>query len=160
MYWYRLQIKLSLFLTNQKLRREHEWGSWCIEPRSLGLDISLTSVVSFTSRPFYLRQNSPLYPVDWRLYGPQSLTGRYGDVKILDPTGTQTPILSSSNPAVFNLGYVKTRYINQNETQEPLEPWTSSDPRTHEDSSPKWGAGKPETCPGISLTGQNHINNW
>jgi hypothetical protein len=43
---------------------------------------------------------------------------------------------------------------------EPLEPWTSSDPRTHEDSSPGWGAGMPETSSVISLTGQNHINNW
>jgi hypothetical protein len=33
-------------------------------------------------------------------------------------------------------GYAKTFSINQNETQEPLEPWTSPDPHTHEDSSP------------------------
>jgi hypothetical protein len=51
-------------------------------------------------------------------------------------------------------------HINEKETQEPLEPWTSSDPRTHEDSSPNWGAGMPETSSDISLTGQNHINNW
>jgi hypothetical protein len=57
-------------------------------------------------------------------------------------------------------GYVKTSYINQNDTQEPLEPWTSSDPHTHEDSSPIWGAGIPETGSVISLTRQNHINNW
>jgi hypothetical protein len=50
--------------------------------------------------------------------------------------------------------------INQNETQEPLEPWTSSDLNTQEDSSPNWGAGMPETSSIISLTGQNHINNW
>jgi hypothetical protein len=31
---------------------------------------------------------------------------------------------------VLNLGYAKTSDINHNETQEPLEPWTSSDPRT------------------------------
>jgi hypothetical protein len=48
----------------------------------------------------------------------------------------------------------------QTETQEPPEPWTSSDPRTHEDSSPNWGAGMPETSSAISLRGQNHINNW
>jgi hypothetical protein len=41
-----------------------------------------------------------------------------------------------------------------------LEPSTSSDPRTHEDSSPNWGAGMPETSSVISLTGQNRINNW
>jgi hypothetical protein len=64
---------------------------------------------------------------------------------------------------VFNLGhaysrgYAKTFYIKQNETQKPLEPWTSSDPRAIKDS---WGAVMPETNSVISLTGQNHINNW
>jgi hypothetical protein len=53
----------------------------------------------------------------------------------------------------------KTSYINQNERQEPLEPWTSSDPSTHENSSPNWGAGMPETISVISLKGQDHINN-
>jgi hypothetical protein len=57
-------------------------------------------------------------------------------------------------------GYTKTSYINHYETQEPLEPWTSSDPRTHEDSSTNWGAGMPETSSIISLTDHNHINNW
>jgi hypothetical protein len=40
---------------------------------------------------------------------------------------------------------------DQNETQEPLELWTSSDPRIHEDSSPIWGAGMPETSSIVSL---------
>jgi hypothetical protein len=57
-------------------------------------------------------------------------------------------------------GYGETSYINQNETQEPLKPWTSSDPHTHEDSSPNWDAVKPETSSVISLTDHNHINNW
>jgi hypothetical protein len=79
-----------------------------------------------------------------------------------------------SKPLVFNLqvslcprstrihlrGYARTSYINQNETQEPLETWTSSDPRTHEDSSRNWGTGMPETSSDISLTGQDYINNW
>jgi hypothetical protein len=42
---------------------------------------------------------------------------------------------------------------------EPLEPWTNSDPHTHEDMSPNRGDGMPETSPIISLTVQNHINN-
>jgi hypothetical protein len=58
------------------------------------------------------------------------------------------------------IGVWETSYINQNETQEPLEPWTSSDPRTHEDSSLNWGAGMPGTNSIISLTAQKHINNW
>jgi hypothetical protein len=53
-------------------------------------------------------------------------------------------------------GYARTSYINHNETQEPLEPWTSSDPSTREDSSLHWGGGMPETSSVISLTGQNH----
>jgi hypothetical protein len=68
--------------------------------------------------------------------------------------------LTFSGPVVFSMGYAKASHINQNETQEPLEPWTSSDPRTHENSSPNWGAGMPETSSVISLTDQNHINNW
>jgi hypothetical protein len=51
-------------------------------------------------------------------------------------------------------------YINQNEAEEPLEPWTSSDRRTHEDSSHNWATGMPETSSIISLRCQNHINNW
>jgi hypothetical protein len=34
---------------------------------------------------------SPWYPFYRRLGGPQSRSGRYGEVKILDPTGTWTP---------------------------------------------------------------------
>jgi hypothetical protein len=46
---------------------------------------------------------------------------------------------------VYPRKYATTSYINQNETEEPLEPWTSSDPCTHDDSSPNWGAGMLET---------------
>jgi hypothetical protein len=41
-----------------------------------------------------------------------------------------------------------------------LEPWTSSGPCTHEDWSPNWVVGMPETSSIISLIDQNHINNW
>jgi hypothetical protein len=33
----------------------------------------------------------PHYPLDRRLGGPQSRSGRRGEEKILDPNGTQTP---------------------------------------------------------------------
>jgi hypothetical protein len=42
---------------------------------------------------------------------------------------------------------------------EPLEPQTSSDPQTCEDSSMNQGAGMPEISSIISLTAQNHSNN-
>jgi hypothetical protein len=48
----------------------------------------------------------------------------------------------------------------QRHLTEPVEPWTISDPSAHKDSSPNWGAGLPQTSSIISLTGQNHINNW
>jgi hypothetical protein len=66
---------------------------------------------------------------------------------------------------VFNLGYgylrgyVKTSKGYAKTSYGTAWSWTSSGPRTHEDSSPNWGAGMPETSSIISLTGQNHINN-
>jgi hypothetical protein len=46
---------------------------------------------------FTPRGNSPRYPLDRRLGGPQSRSGRRGEEKILDATGTRTltPRLSS-----------------------------------------------------------------
>jgi hypothetical protein len=39
----------------------------------------------------------PRYPLDRRLAGPQSRSGRHGEEKILDPTETQTPTPQSSS---------------------------------------------------------------
>jgi hypothetical protein len=49
-------------------------------------------LVSFTPRPLYTRRKSRLYPLDRRLRGPQSRSGRHGEKKILDPTRIRTPI--------------------------------------------------------------------
>jgi hypothetical protein len=67
------------------------WGSGYIDPHFLHLDTSWRWVVSFTPLPLYHRGNSPWDPFDMRLGEPQSRSGRDGKVKILDPTGTQTP---------------------------------------------------------------------
>jgi hypothetical protein len=40
---------------------------------------------------------SPRYPLDKRLGGPQSQSVQHGKEKILDPNGTQTPIPRSSS---------------------------------------------------------------
>jgi hypothetical protein len=46
-------------------------------------------MVSFKLRPLYSRGNKPRYPLDWRLDGPQSRSGRHKEMKILAPTGTR-----------------------------------------------------------------------
>jgi hypothetical protein len=48
-------------------------------------------MVSLTLRPLYPRGKSPQYPLDRRLGGPQSQSGRHGEMKILAPTRAQTP---------------------------------------------------------------------
>jgi hypothetical protein len=53
-----------------------------MDPRFLDLGTSWRWVVSFTPLPLYW------YPLDWRLGGPRSRSGRYGEVNILDHTGT------------------------------------------------------------------------
>jgi hypothetical protein len=50
-------------------------------------------VVNFTPRPLYPRGKSPRYPLERRLGGPQSRSGRFGEVKILDPTGLELRLL-------------------------------------------------------------------
>jgi hypothetical protein len=54
-------------------------------------------VVNFTPRPHYPRGKSPRYPLDRRLGGPQSRSGRFGEEKILDPTGTGQWSLQKKN---------------------------------------------------------------
>jgi hypothetical protein len=74
-------------------------GSGCIDVYFLGLVTSWRWVVSFTPRPLYPRGRSPLYPLDRRLGGPQSRSGRHGEVKILESTGTRTSTPRSSCPS-------------------------------------------------------------
>jgi hypothetical protein len=64
-------------------------GSGCVDPHFLDLGTSWRWVVTFTSRPLYPRGKNPLYPLDTRLGGPQSRSGRRGEEKILDPAGTR-----------------------------------------------------------------------
>jgi hypothetical protein len=45
-------------------------------------------VVNFTPWPLYSRVKSPRYPLDRRLGGPQSRSGRFGEEKILDSSGS------------------------------------------------------------------------
>jgi hypothetical protein len=85
------QVKFSPFLTHSALRHEGVWGSGCIDPHFLDLGTSWRWVVSLTPQPLYPRGKSPRYPLDRRLGGPQSQSGKFEEEKILDPTGTRTP---------------------------------------------------------------------
>jgi hypothetical protein len=75
-------------------------ASGCRDPRAVVLGTSCKGVVSFKPRPLCPRGKSPLYQLDSRLGEPQSRSGRYGDVRVLDSTGnrTPTPWSSSSQP--------------------------------------------------------------
>jgi hypothetical protein len=72
-------------------------GSGCIDPQFLDVGTSWRSVVSFTPRPIYPRGKSPRYPLDRRLGGPQSWSGRCEE-KILDLTGTRPPTSAVTQP--------------------------------------------------------------
>jgi hypothetical protein len=54
------------------------WGSGGIASRILDLGTRWKWVVSFTPRPLYPKGKSPWYPLDRRLGGPQSRSGRGG----------------------------------------------------------------------------------
>jgi hypothetical protein len=68
------------------------------------IHIFLTSALAVgewsASRPgrFTPRGKSARYPLDSMLGGPQSRSGRFGEEKILEPTGTRTPNPQSSSP--------------------------------------------------------------
>jgi hypothetical protein len=68
------------------------------DPHFLDLGTSRRWVISFTLRPLYPREKSPPYPLDRRLGGPHSRSGRRGEEKILDPTGTRTLTPRPSSP--------------------------------------------------------------
>jgi hypothetical protein len=106
----KVNVNLSLCLTSWALRHEGVLGSGCIDPCFPDLGTIWKWVVSFTPLPPYSRGKSPRYALNRRLGWPQRRSRRYGQVKILDPTGTRTPIpwvrdhmrwmnfLSSPNP--------------------------------------------------------------
>jgi hypothetical protein len=54
-------------------------------------------VVRSTPLPHFPRGKNPRYSLDGRLGWPQSWSGQYGEVKILDPTGTRTSTSQSSS---------------------------------------------------------------
>jgi hypothetical protein len=72
--------KVPLCLTKHHAMEAY-WGSGGTAPRILDLDTRWRWVVSFTTRPLYLQGKSTWYPLDSRLGGPQSRSGRGGKEK-------------------------------------------------------------------------------
>jgi hypothetical protein len=77
---------LSLcFFFNWAPRHEGALGNGGISPRILDLGTRWRWVVSFTPQPLYSQGKDPWYPLDRRLGGPQSRSGRCGEKKNSQP---------------------------------------------------------------------------
>jgi hypothetical protein len=87
------------------------YGSGCIDPHFLDLGTTWRRVVNFGPRPLYPRGKSPRYPLDRRLGGPQSRSGRFGEEKILDPIGTRTRTPRSSSPQLVAIPTTLSRLL-------------------------------------------------
>jgi hypothetical protein len=88
-----VKVKLSLCF-NWSPRHEGVLGSWGIAPRILDLGTRRRRVVSFTLRPLYPQGKCPWYPLDKRLGGLQSRSGRGGEEKNSQPLpGIEPPII-------------------------------------------------------------------
>jgi hypothetical protein len=80
----KVKVKLSLCLTKHHAMKTH-WGSGGVAPRILDLGTRWRWVVSFTPRPLYPQGNSPSYPLERKLDGSQSRSGRGGEEKNSQP---------------------------------------------------------------------------
>jgi hypothetical protein len=72
------KVKFSLCLINYALHHKGLWGNGCIDPRFLDLGTSRSWVVSLMPCPFTPEEITPRYPLNRKLGGPQSRSGRYG----------------------------------------------------------------------------------
>jgi hypothetical protein len=86
--WLDGKVNLSLYLTNKAWKRMEEWmyrstSSWPWHQLEWSGQLHA---------PTILPGKSPRYRLYRRLREPQGQPGRYGEVKVLDPTGTRTPI--------------------------------------------------------------------
>jgi hypothetical protein len=80
-------IKYHTTKPNSLLNKHHivkiYWGSGSTAPRILNLGTRWRQMVSFTPLLHYNRDKSPRYPLDRRLGGTQSRSGRGGEQKKL-----------------------------------------------------------------------------
>jgi hypothetical protein len=79
-----IKVKVSLCF-NWAPRHEGLLGIGGVAPRILNLGTTWRWLISFTPRPLYPQGKSPWYPLDRRLGGPQSRSGRGGEEKNSQP---------------------------------------------------------------------------
>jgi hypothetical protein len=77
-------------------------GEWRYSSTILYLGTTWNWLVSFTSLPLYPQVNNPLYPLDRRLGGLQSRSGRCGEEENLSLPWTE---LGTSSPSLYRLSY-------------------------------------------------------
>jgi hypothetical protein len=121
--WCRVQTDIPYTeVWEDKVKLSDVWRSGCIVPHFLDLDSSWRWVVSFTTQPLYPRGESPRYPLDRRLGGPQNRSGRRREEKILVLTETRTPTSTvvqperypgSWMPNVSILFYARVKYYDR-----------------------------------------------
>jgi hypothetical protein len=114
-----IKNNVQMFLANLALLYEEVWGSECMDPRFLYLGTSWRWVVSFNHLPPYTREKEHLYLLVRMLGGPQNRSQRYGEVKILDPTGTRTPTRRSSSPCLVAIPTALPRLLKTIPTERP-----------------------------------------
>jgi hypothetical protein len=98
-----IKVKLSLCLISIML-----WvhmGEWRYGSTILNLGTKWRWVVRFTPRPLYSRGNSPWYPLDKKLIGPQSRSGRCGVENISCPCLELNPGPPATSPSLYRLSY-------------------------------------------------------
>jgi hypothetical protein len=77
------KVKFYLCVTRKAIVHEGIRKNGCIDPHFLDLGTSWGWVVSFTLRPLYLREKSPLCPLGSRLFGPGTGLDDLGKRRIL-----------------------------------------------------------------------------
>jgi hypothetical protein len=78
------------------------WRSGGIAPRILDLGSRWRWVVSFTPRPLYSQGKSSRYPLDRKLNGPQSWSGKVVKRQSTTSFGTRTPGHPARSPALYH----------------------------------------------------------
>jgi hypothetical protein len=79
-------------------------------------------VISFTPWPLFPGRKKPRYALNKRLDGSQNMSGRHGEEKILDRSGTRTPTPRPSSLYMFITSFAENRNVRVLLTRIFLDP--------------------------------------